>query len=389
MPPSGPGGHRWRPDRWAPDFGEDVGRSPDHRWRPGGDWSDEYQAKFRWFRRLLLALLALTLLLPVLLAAALTAAFAGWTGAAAAAVLSLAVVIVGVLLGRFVFRGFRTVNDLMAVTGRLADGDYSARVDPSVPPALGPVVGSFNRMAERLERSDELRRRLLADVGHELRTPLTIIRGELEAMADGVHELSETEVRRLLVDVSGMERLLDDLKTLSTTEAGVLDLQPEPTDIVQLVVDSVARFRVDAAGRNIELVAGRTGVVGDGEPIMVDVDAVRIGEVITNLVSNALRSVDDGGLVEVAVSSATDRVTVSVTDNGSGIAPDQIEAIFDRFTKGRDSQGSGLGLTISRSLVEAHGGIIEASSVEGAGTTMTVHLPNQIAHFPPQSSSRS
>lgn len=352
----------------------------DHHWHPRGSWSDEYQAKFRWFRRLMGAVLTLTLLLPVLLAAALTAAFAGWTGAVAAAVLSLAIVVIGVLLGRFVFRSFRAVNDLVAVTGRLADGDYTARVDSGVPPALGPVVGSFNRMAERLERSDELRRRLLADVGHELRTPLTIIRGELEAMADGVHELSEAEVRRLLIDVSGMERLLDDLRTLSTTEAGVLDLQPEPTDIVQLVVDSAARFRVDASVRNVELIASRDersiGAGDDGDSIVADVDPVRIGEVITNLVSNALRSVDDGGRVEVTVGRTTDRVTIAVTDNGSGIAPDQIEAVFDRFTKGRDSQGSGLGLTISRSLVEAHRGTIEASSVEGVGTTMTVHLPS-------------
>jgi len=326
---------------------------------------------------MMLAFVALTLLVPVLLAAALTAAFTGWTGAAAAAVLSVAVISAGVLLGRFVFRGFRSVNDLIAVTGRLADGDYSARVRGGGPPALEPVVGSFNRMAERLERSDELRRRLLADVGHELRTPLTIIRGELEAMADGVHELSETEVRRLLVDVAGMERLLDDLKTLSTTEAGVLDLQPEPIDLTRLVVDTVARFRVDAATRNIELVVGHSGARGADEPVVVEADSMRIGEVITNLVSNGLRAVDDGGRVEVIVSHTPDDVTVSVTDDGAGIAPNHVDAIFDRFVKGRESDGSGLGLTISRSLVEAHGGTLEVSSIEGTGTTMTARLPRQ------------
>lgn len=326
---------------------------------------------------MMLAFVTLTLLVPVLLAAALTAAFTGWTGAAAAVVLSMAVISAAVLLGRFVFRGFRSVNDLIAVTGRLADGDYSARVSGGGPPALEPVVGSFNKMAERLERSDGLRRQLLADVGHELRTPLTIIRGELEAMADGVHELTETEIRRLLVDVAGMERLLDDLKTLSTTEAGVLELQPEPTDLTRLAVDTVARFRVDAATSNVELVVGHDRAHGDVEPVVVDVDSMRIGEVITNLVSNALRAVGAGGRVEVIVTGAPDQVTVSVTDDGAGIAPDQVGTIFDRFAKGRESDGSGLGLTISRSLVEAHGGTLDVASIEGKGTTMTVRLPSQ------------
>lgn len=346
-----------------------------HRWRPERGWSGEHQAKFRWFRRLMLAALALTLVLPVLLAAALTAAFAGWTGAAVAAILSLAVVATGVLSGRFVFRGFRSVNDMMQATSRLADGDYSARIADNVPPALAPVVVSFNEMAERLERSDELRRRLLADVGHELRTPLTIIRGELEAMADGVHELNEAELRRLLVDVAGMERLLDDLKTLSTTEAGVLDLQPEPTDIDRLVADVVARFRVEAAARGIHLVVPGAGTDDEGDPVITDVDSMRIAEVVTNLVSNALRAVDEGGRVEVIVARGPTSVEIAVSDDGAGIAPDQLDAVFDRFAKGRGSQGSGLGLTISRSLVEAHGGTIEVSSAEGEGTMMTVRLP--------------
>ncbi len=350
--------------------------SPGRRWGPGDGPGPNHQLWFRRFRRVMGATLALTLLLPAILAAALTAAFTGWAGAAAAATLSLAVVAAGVLLARFVFRGFRSVNDMMAATGRLADGDYTARIDPAVPPALVPAVESFNRMAERLERSDELRRRLLADVGHELRTPLTIIRGELEAMVDGVHEPSETEIRRLLVDVAGMERLLDDLKTLSTTEAGVLDLQPEPHDIGRLVTDAVARFRADAATRGVELAVSEAGSRdGAAGPLTIEVDSLRITEVVSNLVTNALRAVADGGRVEVLVGHDGDDVTISVADNGAGIAPEQLGVIFDRFTKGRESDGSGLGLTISRSLVEAHGGTIEASSVEGDGTTMTVRLP--------------
>ncbi len=354
----GPGGGPWRHQRWS---GPET-------------WSMDHQARFRRLRRMMAAGFTLTLVLPVVLAAAITAAFAGWTGAAAAAAISLAVVATGLLVGRFVFRGFRSVNDMMQATGRLADGDYSARISADVPPALGPVVGSFNTMAQRLEQSDELRRRLLADVGHELRTPLTIIRGELEAMADGVHELGETELRRLLVDVAGMERLLDDLRTLSTTEAGVLELHPEPVDLHWLVAEAVERFRTESRSRSINL-GVRSGAGEGAEPVMAEVDAMRMSEVVSNLVANALRAVEPGGRVDVTVGRSDGWLTVEVGDDGRGIGPEQLANVFDRFAKGRESDGSGLGLTISRSLVEAHGGTIEASSVVGQGTTMTVRLP--------------
>ncbi len=349
------------------------GRYP---WRYGPPGSGDHRAMFRRFRRFMGLMMVLTVLLPVLLAGALTAAFAGWTGAAAAAVLSLAVVVVGVLLGRFLFRGFRSVNELVEATGRLADGDYTARIVSESPPAFGPMIGAFNRMAERLEQSDDQRRRLLADVGHELRTPLTIIRGELEAMVDGVHELRESELRRLLVDVDGMERLLDDLKTLSTTEAGVLALHPEPTDVGRLVSDTVARFEAEAHADGVDLVVDVPSTTEP--PVVAEVDSMRIGEVVTNLVTNALRAVDSGGRIDVwarTTGEGDGDIEIMIRDNGAGIAADQLPTIFDRFAKGRDSNGSGLGLTISRSLVEAHAGTIEADSTPGQGTTMTVRLP--------------
>ena len=242
--------------------------------------------------------------------------------------------------------------------------------------AFRPATESFNRMAERLETSDDLRRRLLADVGHELRTPLTIIRGELEAMADGVRDLNEGEVRRLLGDVAAMERLLEDLKTLSTTEAGVLELHVEPTDLRALVGEIVGRFEGEAADRGVTL----SVLPFDApEPELADVDPFRIGEVVSNLVVNALRATEPDGRIDLRVGGGLldDRpvAVIEVTDNGAGIPVDQLEAVFDRFHKGADSGGSGLGLTISRDLVEAHNGAITIASAVGTGTTITVSLP--------------
>jgi histidine kinase len=239
------------------------------------------------------------------------------------------------------------------------------------------MIRSFNDMARRLETSDDLRQRLLADVGHELRTPLTIVRGELEAMADGVRELNEVEVRRLLEDVAGMERLLDDLRTLSTTEAGMLTLHREPTDVTALVRSVVERFRSEADAAGVVLL--QSSGVDNAAPAEVNVDPHRIGEVILNLLTNALRAVGPGGRIEVR--STTEQSdggwwsVIEVDDDGVGLAPDQLEAVFERFHRGADSNGSGLGLTISRGLVEAHGGTLSAAGTPGSGTTMTVRLP--------------
>ena len=366
------------------DKGDPFGSGrPPSWWSEGEGWRGSsgpgrHWGSVRWFRRFVVGVLVLFVLLPVLFTVALTAAFAGWTGAAVAAISSVAILATGVLLGRFLFRGLRTVRELVEATAGLADGDYSTRVSEPVPPAFGPMVGSFNQMAERLEHADELRRRLLADVGHELRTPLTIIRGELEAMADGVRELNETEIRRLLVDVGGMERLLDDLKTLSTTEAGVLELEREPTDLGALVTTVVDRFQSEAEAKLVTIALDPTG----DQDLEIAVDPFRITEVVSNLIANALRATGTGGKVTVVVrdehsttSGSESQVAIDVTDDGVGIPSDQLDAVFDRFNKGPDSNGSGLGLTISRGLIEAHGGSIDVSSASGQGTTMTVRLP--------------
>ncbi len=275
-----------------------------------------------------------------------------------------------VFIVRSARRTWRPVGELVRAAGSLADGDYSARVEEGGPASVRPVARSFNDMARRLESADEQRRRLLADLGHELRTPLTVVRGEIESMLDGVHQPDPEHLELLLDEVAVMERLLEDLRTLSLAEAGALGLELGPTDVGDLVSDVADGYRRSAGEAGVAIEAD----VDDRLPEIV-VDPVRIREVVTNLVVNALRAMPDGGMLTLGVRSDGSEQVVTVADTGVGIDPDQAPAVFERFRKGSTSSGSGLGLTISRDLVEAHGGSISLTSLPGAGTTVEVRLP--------------
>jgi two-component system sensor histidine kinase BaeS len=280
------------------------------------------------------------------------------------------VVVAVIAIGRSAGRTWTPVRGLIDAAGSLADGDYTVRVPESGPPSMRPVVSSFNRMAKRLEEAEEQRRRLIADVGHELRTPLTVVRGEIEAMLDGVHQADPDHLEQLLEEVGVMERLLEDLRTLSLAESGALALHPEPADVGELVRDVAAgqRRAAEAAGVVVTVKVGPEV----GEAV---VDPVRVREVVSNLMVNALRAMPDGGALTLAVGIALGKIVIDVRDTGMGIDPDDVDAMFERFRKGSTSSGSGLGLTISRDLVEAHGGSITIDSEPGAGTTVRVRLP--------------
>ncbi len=267
-------------------------------------------------------------------------------------------------------RFWRPARRLVNATGRLADGDYSTRVEGFTGP-LTPVAASFNRMAQRLERAEERRRGLLADLGHELRTPLAVIKGNIEALIDGVHASEPERFAGLLEEVEVMERLLDDLQTLSISEAGRLTLHREPTDPVVEIDEIITSLSAKAESLGVQLLSEAP------EPVPVcNLDPVRIRQVLSNLISNALTNTPSGGSVRLSVAPAEQGGTRwSVSDTGRGIAADQLPHIFDRFVKGADSRGSGLGLTIARDLVEAHGGRIEITSRLGEGTTVSFVIP--------------
>jgi two-component system OmpR family sensor kinase/two-component system sensor histidine kinase BaeS len=275
----------------------------------------------------------------------------------------------GVAAGRAVRRTAAPIADVMEAADRVAGGDYSARVEPRGTRETRRLGRAFNEMAERLATSEDRRRELLADVAHELRTPLSVIRGNVEGMLDAVYEPDHAHLRPLLEETTVMARLLDDLQTLSTAEAGALRLHREPVDPAVLVEDSVAAFgaRADEGGMRITWRA-------DPDIGTVDADPIRLGEVLANLVSNAVRHTPTGGEVTVEARRDDDDVVFEVTDTGPGIAPEDLPHVFDRFVRSADSGGTGLGLAIAKRLVEAHDGRIEARS-DASGTTVRFVLP--------------
>lgn len=287
------------------------------------------------------------------------------------ALLLLFVVFVGM---SSIARGFRRfaapVGDMLEASERVAQGDYSVQVTERGPREIRSLVRAFNSMTQRLHMSDEQRRNLLADVTHELRTPLTVIQGNLEGLLDGVYPRDDEHLELILEETRVLSRLIDDLRTLALAESGTLKLQKEPTDVSELIGDTIAAFRAqaDASGVCLEV-----DVAPDVPSIAID--PARMRAVLSNLITNALRYTPDGGSIHVSGSVVDACVVLSIRDTGSGIAPDDLPYVFDRFYKTSDSRGSGLGLAIAKNLVEAHGGEIKVESEVGQGTQIHVMLP--------------
>jgi signal transduction histidine kinase len=260
--------------------------------------------------------------------------------------------------------------DVIEAVGRVADGDLSTRVRERGPREARALSRAFNAMTSRLEAGEEQRRRLLADVSHELRTPLSVVQGNLEALVDGLHPADEAHLVAILDETKVLARLVEDLRTLSLAESGALALHKETVDIGGLVRETVDSFvsRAELAGVSMEAKAS--------SPLPeVDADPVRAREILSNLIANALRYTPRGGRVTVTVEQDGAAVATLVQDTGAGIAPDRMGRIFDRFYKSSESRGAGLGLAIAKQLVEAHGGVISATSVVGEGTRIRFTLP--------------
>jgi signal transduction histidine kinase len=264
------------------------------------------------------------------------------------------------------------LGELIEAAGRVEAGDYSVRLNTRGPRELRLLGRAFNDMAERLERNEAQRRDLLADVTHELRTPVAVIQGNLEGVLDGIYPANAEHLGPVLEEVRQLSHLIDDLRTLSLSESGALELHREPTDLAVLAGEVAASFRPQAEALKLEL-----AVEAPVDLPLADVDPIRIREVLVNLVANALRHTPGGGRVTVDARLEPDRrrLKLTVEDSGAGIPAEQLPHIFDRFYKSKDSSGSGLGLTIARHLVEAHGGEIGAESAPGGGTTLRFTLP--------------
>ena len=270
----------------------------------------------------------------------------------------------------------RPIETLTRAARRMGAGDLNQRVPEEGSAETVELARSFNTMAANLSTAHDLRQQLVADVAHELRTPLANIRGYLEAIEDGVVAADEATLRTLREEAAQLNGMIDDLQELAQAEDGTLRLDREPLAPAELVERATDAARPRAAEKGISLV----GTVEPALPL-ISVDPQRLGQVLQNLLTNALRHTPQGGQVTIeAGHTSAGAVAISVTDTGSGIAPADLPHIFERFyradsSRARATGGSGLGLTITRRLVEAHGGTIDATSTVGQGSRFTFTLP--------------
>ena len=264
----------------------------------------------------------------------------------------------------------RPMDTLIEAAGRIEAGDYSAQVSEDGSRDLRSVARAFNAMSSRLKASDEQRRSFLADVTHELRTPLSVIRGQVEAIADGMYPADAAHLAPILDATQALDRLVEDLRTLVLTDAGSLILNTEPTDLEGLAADIIESFRPQAAAAGLAL---ESDLAVDLPP--VEIDPARIRSVIGNLLSNAIRHTPAGGSITVGLNRSGDQAVVTVADTGEGISPELLPHVFERFVKGADSNGSGLGLAIAHDIAAAHDGRLEIDSQPGLGTRVRLSLP--------------
>ena len=296
---------------------------------------------------------------------ALLRAIAGAAGLAA-----LLALLTGLAVAR---RITRPVTRLIAATRAMAAGDRAARVGEIRAPAeLRELAAAFDQMAGTLDRQEQIRRNLVADVAHELRTPIAILQAGHEALLDGVAEPTPAELGSLRDEVLRLARMVGDLQTLAAADAAALNLTRTPADLAELAAtaaDSLAR-RFEAAGITLDRELSASPVLADPH---------WLHQVITNLLTNALKFTPAGGRVTISTRSNRTEAVLRVTDTGAGVPAEDLPRIFDRFFRGQQAaqiSGSGIGLAIAAELAQAHGGRLTAASELGQGTQMTLSLPS-------------
>lgn len=270
----------------------------------------------------------------------------------------------------------RPLENLFDTINKVEEGDLSVRVKENNSDMFSDLFKRFNKMVGELERAEQQRRNLTADIAHELRTPLHIIQGNLEGVVDGVYQPTSEHINATLDETRLLTRLVNDLQTLSLAETGQLPLHPTSFLLADLIADLTSSFSSQAASLGIDL---QTHLADANQQVTADYD--RLDQVLSNLISNALRHTPKGGKISIETESivgAERSVRISVKDTGSGIASEDLPFIFDRFWRGDRSRSerthSGLGLAIAKQLIHAHGGTIEAQSAVSKGTTFIIEL---------------
>ena len=295
----------------------------------------------------------------------------------AALIAGLVAGVVALLLAFLLAYGLlRPVRDLTRAAQHMAQGDLSQRVKVRGEDELAQLGRAFNQMADALEQAGNARRAMTADIAHELRTPLAVQRANLEALQDGVYELTADNLQPVLEQNLLLSRLVDDLRTLALADAGQLTLERQPVDFAGLVERVVERFQPQAASQQVSL----SYQPPNNRLPLLSLDAMRIEQILNNLLSNALRYTPPGGQVTVALAQHGRQARLTLQDTGSGIPAEALAHVFERFyradrARSRREGGSGLGLAIARQLARAHGGEISADNSPQGGAVFTLVLP--------------
>jgi two-component system OmpR family sensor kinase/two-component system sensor histidine kinase BaeS len=245
-------------------------------------------------------------------------------------------------------------------------------VQPSGSREVADVAAAFNQMSASLQQAEQARRNLLADVAHELRTPISVLQGNLRAILDEVYPLSRQEIATLYDQVLLLNRLVTDVRDLAQAEVGQLRINPQPTDVAALAARLASLFSEVGAAQGVTVTTA-----GPYTLPPVQADPERMQQVLSNLLTNALRHTPAGGTVTVEIAADQAGVVLAVRDTGSGIAPEDLPSVFERYWHNAPGNGhsSGLGLAIARQLVLAQGGQIGVESNLGRGSRFWVRLP--------------
>jgi signal transduction histidine kinase len=291
--------------------------------------------------------------------------------ALAAAIIAGVVALVLALL--LAYRLLHPVQDLTQAATHMAKGDLSQRVPVRGDDQLATLGRTFNTMADSLEQAEHRRKALTADIAHELRTPLAVQRAHLEALQDGIYDLTPENLAAIQEQNQVLTRLVEDLRTLALADAGELALERTPTDLAALLERVVARFSPQAGEGDVNL-----NLVLEESNLTRSLDPQRIEQILNNLLSNAIRYTPEGGTIYIRLFTEGDDVLITVRDTGPGIPEDAFPHLFNRFYKvdksRRRHSGTGLGLSIARNLAQAHGGDLAASNHPRGGAVFTLRL---------------
>ena len=270
------------------------------------------------------------------------------------------------------------VKRVAAATHRLASGDYGSRVAVASDDEVGQLSRDFNQLAYTLERNEKMRREFMADVSHELRTPLSVLRGELEAIEDGVRSLDQSSMKSLQGEVSMLSKLVDDLYELSLADVGALTYRKAPCLLNDLLENSLAMYRDRFTARQLQI-----DLELPRQPVELLADASRLQQLFSNLLENAVRYTDVNGTLRISVGVDRDTVRIDFLDSGPGVSATQLPRLFERFYRGESSRnreqgGAGLGLAICRSIANAHDGSLVADHSPYGGLWLILRLPRSL-----------